>query len=190
MKKHLRLKAITDGKAAARYAPVAGKMLCLVEQCNTLEFSPRDIIKQRIIGNTLESIAKPIGCTRERVRQLETDACKNLFLLHQPLVSKWLELKKAKFTPKENITKQKEYFRKNRAKIRARIRKYYANPKVRKRFNKYQISYRKRPEVKPKIDKYMREYYKKYYRKPKIRNKLRKYAREHMRKYYKTAKYK
>ena len=189
-KKRLRLKAILDGKAAAKYIPVAAKMLCLVEQCNELSSKTKEVMQQRIIGNSLKIISDKIGLTREAVRVIEKKACNNLFIFNEPLVSKWIELKKSKFSQEEQAAKREVYYGCNKYWLKERAKEYSQRPEVRKRYEKYHSDYQKKYHKTQKFKEWWREYQKNYYQRPEVKAKRQKYARENMRKYYKTAKYK
>lgn len=57
---------------------IFGKFTDFLESCTTIEERSREVIKRRLHGETLDSIAQVFGITRERVRQIQTKDTKKV----------------------------------------------------------------------------------------------------------------
>ena len=103
-------KAIAESRDIfAIYAPIAEKMLCLVEQSDGLDKKQADIARKRICGTSLRMIADEHDTSKQQINRWERKAFDRLSDFDQPLLSTFSILRNATFTDGDVIRNRREY---------------------------------------------------------------------------------
>jgi len=149
-----------------RPSPISEKMLCMLEQSEgLLSGRDRELMRQRFLGTTLETIAGSMGTYKQRISRIENSAFGRLSVLSEPLVSEWRSFSRSRLSPEEIRATRMEYLQ--RPEVRAKACRKKNKKKAKKRSERELKAMRK-------------EYYSGYYErnKEKIKARARKRHRD------------